>query len=369
MLGMQTVKNALSKALIKTGILVGGSPGVVQYSWKDAGGTSRSQNFYQDASSNIYPMHVVSDGLGDILFLSGNPGFVNLSQVGGGAFGLGQQLASACLPVVLTAAQIASLTGWNPSLAAGSNLIGQTSPVPTAKVDILFAPSGGQVTIPSTPSAYTNGYVIGGNITLTGMGRANALGGLITDVELIEELGSSALSGTSVSYSSSTSEFTLTGTNTLVNGNKVKFAGTVPGGITAGVSYYVVNVSGLTFQVSPTVGGSPVTLTTTSSCTVSEVPQQMVCNLYIFQSNPTVTNDNAIYAPSSSDIDPVLPTVSISSYSLSNQQAVATAGYVHSYLCGSGTTSMYAFLVFNGTTGQVLSKQATLKLRIWLNPD
>ena len=40
----------------------------------------------------------------------GGTGDVNLVEVGGAAFALGQQLAAASLPIVLTAAQITTLT-------------------------------------------------------------------------------------------------------------------------------------------------------------------------------------------------------------------------------------------------------------------
>ena len=60
---------------------------------------------------------------------------VNVSQVGGSSFALGQQLAASSLPVVLTAAQLSTLTPlstvastqsgiWNVGLNAGSNAIG-----------------------------------------------------------------------------------------------------------------------------------------------------------------------------------------------------------------------------------------------------
>ena len=46
----------------------------------------------------------------------------NVAEVGGSALALGQQLAAASLPVVLTAAQLTSLTA--PVLGAGTNVIG-----------------------------------------------------------------------------------------------------------------------------------------------------------------------------------------------------------------------------------------------------
>lgn len=84
--------------------------GVAQFTWKDGTSTSRSQNFWQDVSGNIYPMAVNTDGAGNVLFISGSPGYVNLAQVGGSPLSLGQQVASASVPVVLTAAQLTSLT-------------------------------------------------------------------------------------------------------------------------------------------------------------------------------------------------------------------------------------------------------------------
>lgn len=49
----------------------------------------------------------------------------NITQVGGASLALGQALAAASVPVVLTASQLTSLTA--PVLAAGTNIIGQVS--------------------------------------------------------------------------------------------------------------------------------------------------------------------------------------------------------------------------------------------------
>ena len=74
------------------------------------------------AGSNLIGQAEISDGT-NVLFTSGHPGYiqgtvsigsgpfaVNLTEVGGTSFALGQQLAAAALPVVLTAIQITALT-------------------------------------------------------------------------------------------------------------------------------------------------------------------------------------------------------------------------------------------------------------------
>lgn len=70
-----------------------------------------------------------------------------------------------------------------------------------------------------------------------------------------------------VTWSNSTSAFTLDATGrphgyAPRNDDQVNFStvGAIPGGLTAFTQYFMVNSSGSTFQVSATVGGSPITL-------------------------------------------------------------------------------------------------------------
>lgn len=82
-----------------------------------------------------------------------------------------------------------------------------------------------------------------------------------------------AVFGFGVSWNSGTNFFTLTATPsgyTLNNGDVFMWNGTLEGTVPAGLSgnnvpYFVVNKSGSTFQLSTTLGGSPVTLTDTGS--------------------------------------------------------------------------------------------------------
>ena len=52
--------------------------------------------------------------------------------------------------------------------------------------------------------------------------------------------------------------------------------GSLPTGLTAGVTYYVVNSSGLTFQLALTAGGSPITTSGTQSGTHTVTPTVFV---------------------------------------------------------------------------------------------
>ena len=64
-------------------------------------------------------------------------------------------------------------------------------------------------------------------------------------------------SANNVAWSSTTSRITLAG---QVQGNQVSFSGNVPGGLTAGTPYYIVGLSGSTFGVSATLGGTLIAL-------------------------------------------------------------------------------------------------------------
>jgi hypothetical protein len=64
----------------------------------------------------------------------------------------------------------------------------------------------------------------------------------------------------------------------VVNGQKVRFSttGTMPAGLTAGIDYFVVNAGSSTFQVSSTLGGTPVNFTTNGTGTLSYTPTFLV---------------------------------------------------------------------------------------------
>jgi hypothetical protein len=76
---------------------------------------------------------------------------------------------------------------------------------------------------------------------------------------------STAVTSSVTATASGPCTFTWTG-NPLVNGQTVVLGGTtVPAGFTAGITYFVVNVSGNTFQLALTVGGSAIASTSTGT--------------------------------------------------------------------------------------------------------
>lgn len=308
--------------------------GVVQLQWADANNVKQTQNFWQDASNFLFPMAVVSDGLGNILFTSANPGQVGISQ---GALG-----------------------------TADSVTVSHT-----ASVAVTFKPSGGTVTIPATPSAYAVGSVIGTQFTIANAVRKSGGGGVIMKATLAEMLGASAYNAQAVTITGSSVTATLA-SHTLVVGNKIKFGGTPPTNITAGLTYYVQAVpTGNTFNVAATPGGAAITFATAgTSVTITEVPAQLQANLYLYQGAPASTfADNAVFAPTAADYAVKgVPTVQFTNYVLGGQQADADGQYQSQFLC-AGSANLAAVLVFAGVAGQTLSKQATLQLTVNINRD
>lgn len=74
--------------------------------------------------------------------------------------------------------------------------------------------------------------------------------------------------------------------------------GALPTGITAASPYFVISVSGNTFQISATQGGTAVVTTGTQSGVHSSVPRFKLPPQYIDRiSNPTVTVGSYIYTP------------------------------------------------------------------------
>lgn len=83
---------------------------------------------------------------------------VNVTKFGGTAFSLGQQLAAVSLPVVLTAAQITSLTA--PVLAAGTNAIGSVRVTPATASTLANVSSANTNTTLQASNASRRGLLI-----------------------------------------------------------------------------------------------------------------------------------------------------------------------------------------------------------------
>jgi len=174
---------------------------------------------------------------------------VNLSQVGGTSFALGQQLAASSLPVVLTAAQLTTLT----PITGGSTSVNQTNG--TQKTQIVDA-SGNVIastsnalnvnvssgTVTATNSANGNtGSAVPTQATYIGGNYAGNLIGLKLDSagELLVQQADSTATGTITSNQSVS--IALNGAGTV----GIQISGTWSGSITAEGSVDGTNYSAL----------------------------------------------------------------------------------------------------------------------------
>lgn len=156
---------------------------------------------------------------------STSPWVENLTQVGGAAFALGQQLAAASLPVVLTAAQITTLTppttvavtqSTNPWIVAGNKTNNNAAPGAT---NVGTLPALANAAAPS----WTEGNQVGLSVDLLGNLRTSAtfspsgtqdinlkqVGGTTTDLGLgIAGLGTQRVAVSSDSTITATVSFT-----------------------------------------------------------------------------------------------------------------------------------------------------------------
>jgi hypothetical protein len=84
-------------------------------------------------------------------------------------------------------------------------------------------------------------------------------------------VGSTFKLSTSATFAATGASNIITALNhSFVNGNIVRFSGTLTGGspLTTGTDYYVINVSGNTFQLSATSGGAALTFATITAATI-----------------------------------------------------------------------------------------------------
>ena len=99
------------------------------------------------------------------------------------------------------------------------------------------------------------------------------------------------------SFDSSTDTITMTG-HGLQADDAVSWGANNPGGITLGGAYYLVNVTTNTFQVSATVGGSPVNLTTTGSFSAGDLAllvTDLIIRVKLTLASTAVTGDTIGY--------------------------------------------------------------------------
>jgi hypothetical protein len=114
----------------------------------------------------------------------------------------------------------------------------------------------------SNPKVYLSGGA-GSGATAT----ATTSGGALSSISVTAD-GTGYTSAPTVSFQFTPTAVDATGNtityagHQLVNGDRVKLAGTPPGGLNTSTKYYVVGVSGNLFQVSLTAGGAAVDITT-----------------------------------------------------------------------------------------------------------
>ena len=112
--------------------------------------------------------------------------------------------------------------------------------------------------------AGTKYYVLGAGLTSTTFRVSETLGGSPVTITL-----AGAVSSTGEVTSATVNMITATGAgNKLTLGETVTFSGTPFGGLSTGVTYYVVTVTTNAFSVATTLTGAPITLTTASGSLV-----------------------------------------------------------------------------------------------------
>jgi hypothetical protein len=141
--------------------------GTCQVTINTNGSTTISSNQLSStgaSTGNLNPEVALVDNT-QTLIGSANPLYVqfaaaqsaNITEIGGSALALGQALGAASLPVVLTAAQITSLTA--PILGAGTNNVGLVTTVQT-----VINPTA-NFTRPSNTTAYAVGQLVANSVT------------------------------------------------------------------------------------------------------------------------------------------------------------------------------------------------------------
>jgi len=176
----------------------------------------------------------------------------NLTMGGGTVAQGGNTLGGGTLLISgkATTANVQNFAGT--TLAGGRSAImavsGASGSVNLALGPITRAASSGSAVMLTLPAS--------GSITTTSLNTNGILNGGMT-VGQTTWATSAATQSTGVSWVNASDTFTLPG---HTNGQQVSFSGTAPGGLTAGVGYYVVNITGTTFQLAATENGAPIAL-------------------------------------------------------------------------------------------------------------
>ena len=165
----------------------------------------------------------------------------------------------------------------------GLNWVSRTLPSASSWRAVAFGNPNNNplfVVVSDTPGTYAASIFTGA----TAQGRAKVISGAISEVRMIEPGSGYPKGAISATYapvtmtvnSSSTTNIIVAATITGVVANQpVTFASTV-GTLAANTTYYVVTASGTTLTVSNVVGGSALSVGTTSSLSVSATTQSIV---------------------------------------------------------------------------------------------
>jgi hypothetical protein len=129
-------------------------------------------------------------------------------------------------------------------------------------------------------------------------GKTAAAGGTVYAVrsdDLTEDTGAAGYIGQAVTADATGNKIGLAA-HGLENGRMVRFGGTaVPGGLTAGVWYYVVGTALNDFQVSLTAGGSAVDLTSAGTAVVMDSAAPYGTDLLAALADAAITQSNGNY--------------------------------------------------------------------------
>lgn len=164
---------------------------------------------------------------GGTLQMTGKDGTTNLQEV------ISTTLTAGRSPIIVT-----SGVGGAMNVALGTIIRASASGSATN----ITLPASGSIT---TTTLNTNG-ILNGGLVVGGTSWAT----------------SAATQTTSVAWVNASDTISI---GSLANGTQVAFTGTAPGGLTAGVTYYVVNSTASSFQVSLTDGGTALALSNDGS--------------------------------------------------------------------------------------------------------
>lgn len=192
-------------------------------------------------------------------------------QLGGGVGGVGKGTISLVGQVQLgNETSIADTLNYGLSNANSPCYVEEKDLVNGSNTVTIPTKSAGVVIMPSTDADF--------GATLKGVGGDTGI--LLSKVaphqltfqspppaNFVLEWGGRAKLNVAVVADAGTDKITLNA-HGLENGDRVKFrsiAGSVPGGLTANVLYYVINKDANTFELSTSAGGTKIDLTTTGS--------------------------------------------------------------------------------------------------------